>query len=402
MQTDVDIAGLLGQCALTQAMSQSGRQSLAEQCDLAAVEAKQRLRAVDLVSHHVYLIEGQMATLVNKATQKLAAEPGVSPPIPLFSGGDSNAVAATLSRCVLLLIPVEALANLSANQLAVSDVEISSTETNVLNEIYDLISNKRLELPSRPEVALRIQELTQDSNSGLDELTEVIQRDPTVAGGLLHATNSPLFRASVPIQSVRDAVLRLGFRNTRMLTTNLALRQTFNARQPVTRDAMQQVWAESIAYSALSFLIADSTKLLNRERALLAGLIANIGAVPIIQYLEKRTRNLDHAYIDALIPKLRAVVGILVINYWGLGEDLVAVAEHAFDWGYQASEPDYVSIVIVARWAALQNAGQPVPPAESVPAFQKLGIDPPPEGGAIAFLAARERELRALKMMFNL
>lgn len=402
MPAEFDIVSVLGHIALTRNLTERSRLQLAEHCERISILPRQRVLSSDSQGHHVYLVKGQMAKLQDGTTQRLTADAPHAPPVLLFADANADHVAASLTACHLLMIPADALATANAADLEVSDLELSGTETNLLNEIFDLIANKRLDLPTRPEIALHIQQLTLDNNSNLDALTDIIQKDATIAGGLLQATNSPLFRAAEPILSVRDAVIRLGFRNTRILTTNLALRQTFRARHAVTRAAMEEIWEEATLNSIFSFMVADAFGLLHRERALLAGLIAGIGAVPIIQYLEKRKNNLQKEFIDMLLPKLRSIVGILVVNYWALGEDLVTVAEHAYDWEYHATEPDYTSLVIVGRWSALLSTGKPVPPPETIPAFAVLGIPHPTSGGPIPEIATREQEFNSMNALFTL
>lgn len=403
MQQTSGPLSLLAVIELTRDLPQATCEELARHCRLGEVAPKQRIRVTDVKGGRLYLVDGHAVRLVNGVGERLQSYQGLSDPIEVFgevNGSDDSLI--TETKCVLLRIPAAALEAALSASLEVSDIELDATEGTFLAELYELISSNRLELPARPEVALKIQELTDDPDAGVAELTEVIQRDGTIAGALLHATNSPLFRGAKEILSVRDAVLRLGFRNTRMLTTNLALRQTFKARQESTRAAMQAVWEESVICSAFSYLLSDRLGFLHRERALLAGLVSGIGAVPIIQFLEVRNQDAGSVRIETLIDKLSSITGVLVINYWGLGEDLLGAAEHSGDWGYLASEPDYASISIVARWAALQSEGRPHPDAAEVPSFRVLGLVPPEQGEPIAQLAASGEELQSLKSMFNL
>ncbi|KXX65381.1 HDOD domain-containing protein [Marichromatium gracile] len=402
MSQTLEVLSLLAEMDITKDLPQAAREELAAHCGFGEVPAKQRIRLTESGGQRLFLVDGHLVRLTDGSGERFQSFRGLSDPIEVFDGvarGESMIV--TESPCLLLKVSSAALESAQQSGLEVSDIELDATEGEFLAELYGLISSNRLELPARPEVAFKIQELTNDPEAGIVELTEVIQSDGTIAGALLHATNSPLFRATKQIQSVRDAVLRLGFRNTRMLTTNLALRQAFKARHVVTREAMQQVWADGVLCSAYSYLLAETLGLLHRERALLAGLVAGIGAVPIIQFIEMRDPDPSPELIASLVDKLSGITGVLVINYWGLGEDLVAVAEHSHDWSYVAPEPDYASIAIVARWAALQSEGREHPEASQVPAFATLGLTPPAPGEPIGELASSTETLESLKMMFD-
>lgn len=394
---------MLAEIELTCDFSEEARRTLAEQCRIEEHSIKERVKLTALKPDRFFLIDGHIARLENGVIERLQAFQGLSEPIDLI--GETlapDACLVTETPCLFLRIPGAALESVHSTGLEVSDIELDPAEGEFLAELYHLINNNQLVLPARPEVALKIQEMTNDPEAGIEALTEIIQRDGTIAGALLHTTNSPLFRATKEIKTIREAVVRLGFRNTRMLAVNLALRQAFLAKHEVTRIAMQESWTESVLCSAYGCVIADVTQHLDRERALLAGLVAGIGAVPIIQFIETRAPGKTLPMVQSLVAKLTSITGVLVINYWGLGDDLVEVAEHYGDWGYRAAAPDYTSIATVARWAALQSEGREVPEAGTVPAFEVLGLAPPPPGEPIAELAGSERMLNTLKSMFNM
>ncbi len=402
MQHISEELALLAELELTRDLTDAARTELASHCRLEDIATKKRFNVSDSRTDRLFLVDGHAVRLSHGVGERLQSFRGLSEPVDLF--GDSAGpqdCCVTETPCTLLRIDTAALADALSSGLEVSDIELDATEGDFLSELYQLINNNLLTLPARPEVALKIQELTNDPDTGIEALTEIIQADGTIAGALLHATNSPLFRAAKEIKSIRDAVVRLGFRNTRMLAVNLALRQTFKANHAVTREAMETVWAHAVLRSAYSYIIADRLKVLDRERALLAGLIADIGAVPIIEFIEMRDTHPTPESIKMLVAKLSDITGVLVINYWGLGDDLVAVAEHQNDWAYRAAAPDYASIAMVARWALLHDEGGPHPDAAEVAAFATLGIDPPAPGEPIAMLADSAEALKSLKSMFS-
>ena len=382
-------------------LSEAVRKQLAEQSQLIELAPRKRVRAGDIGAVRLFLVDGHVARILNGLGERVESFKGLSEPVDLFAGRSGpDDCFVTESTALLLKVPASALDTALSTSIEVSDIELDPAEGEFVAELYQLVNDKRLELPARPEVALKVQALTNDPESGIQELTEVIQRDGTIAGAILHATNSPLFRGAKEIQTVRDAVVRLGFRNTRMLATNLALRQAFKAKHAATAEAMQAVWNDSVLCSAHSYILADVLGVLNRERALLAGLVAGIGAVPIIQFVERRSPNPRPALIEALVSKLSGITGVLVINYWGLGAEMLAVSERYGCWDYKASEPDYASITLVARWASLQSEGRPYPEAASVPAFRVLGLQIPEPGEPIAELANSASVLESLKSMF--
>jgi len=400
-----EIIDLLSQIELTRVLSPAQLEQLAEQSQLIWVEPDWRMHRRDLHGLRIFLADGQVRCHDDGLEQEIDTCLGLSEPVELFAEGDGNGdqvIART--TCLLLRLPSASLDALTceAEPLEVNHIELDDAEGDFLAEIYALIDAKRLELPARPEVALQIQQLTRDPDAGIEELTKLIQSDATIAGALLHTTNSPFFRAAKEISSVRDAVVRIGFDNTRQLATNLALRQVFTANRPESRQAMHAVWTESAHCAVFSHLLSSEIGLLNPERALLAGLIANIGAVPIIRFIDKRPEYAESVHLSEMVAKLRGIVGVLVINYWGLGPDMISVAEHSDNWGYRAAAPDYASIVLVARWATAHDAGLEPPPAREVPAFEQLKLAIPEEEQGVIELEQNASALKQLRRVFGL
>ena len=80
----------------------------------------------------------------------------------------------------------------------------------VRQEIISAIKNDQLVLPTLPEVALKVREVADDPNADIDKLVNVIGNDAAMSARLIRVANSPLLRASRPIEDLRAALMRLG------------------------------------------------------------------------------------------------------------------------------------------------------------------------------------------------
>ena len=74
-----------------------------------------------------------------------------------------------------------------------------------------------------PRVAERVRRVVDDQRSSLIELEEVVAMDPALAGQLLRVANSPFYGLSRRVSTIRQAILILGFQQTRDLALALAL-----------------------------------------------------------------------------------------------------------------------------------------------------------------------------------
>jgi putative nucleotidyltransferase with HDIG domain len=194
-------------------------------------------------------------------------------------------------------------------------------------------------LPTIPLVIQKISEVVRDPSSDARSVARVIEDDPAIMARILKVVNSALYSSDIEIDSVSQAVARMGM----VAVNNLALSTTvfsmFSENDDVAFDR-QEFWRHSICTGIASCVIQNRAKSALKTRHLpetlrLAGLLHDIGKVVMEQYLftefheavdaarkrpaplyqvEQELVGADHAYIGAWLAKK-----------WGLGEELVQV-----------------------------------------------------------------------------
>lgn len=247
----------------------------------------------------------------------------------------------------------------------------------LLMDFYADLKSNQFKLPSVPDIAFRIKDLIDRDCSSSDDIAKVVGADPSMAVKIIRACNSPLYRGFSEVESCRDAVVRLGMDTTRQLVTIFSLRELFKTKRKELQSAMEDVWSRSRQVAAIAYVLAEITPGLNKDHALLAGLIHDIGAVPVICYAE--------AYVDLwadaknlieAIAELKGELGSTLLEHWGFVDNLIEVVNHSDDWLYESGleKPNYADLVIVAKMhTMIGKAGQKdLPPFNTIPAFQKL------------------------------
>jgi len=123
-------------------------------------------------------------------------------------------------------------------------------------ELEASIQADTIELPSLPDVALRIRDALSREDADLDRLTELAGADPALAARLMKIANSALFsRGGQPTSNLHMAVVRLGARMVRNTAIAIAAQQVFigYASEPI-RTEVERVWRHSIHVASLSHL----------------------------------------------------------------------------------------------------------------------------------------------------
>ncbi len=248
-----------------------------------------------------------------------------------------------------------------------------------LTELIDDLENKRLVLPTLPEVALRVREVVDDEEASVTDVTRVVATDAALSARLIQVANSPLMRASREITSLDAAVSRLGMTMVRDMVTSIVMRQMFQATSELTDRKLRQVWEHSVQVAAIAHAMASQFTSLDPKQAMLAGLVHDIGTLPILTKAEDYPDLLeDEAALDTVIAELHARLGAEILKAWNFPEELVAVAAEHETIARVSKNTDYVDVVIVANLQSYIGTQHRLASADwsRIPAFAKLGLSP--------------------------
>lgn len=240
------------------------------------------------------------------------------------------------------------------------------------------VQTDRLKLPTLPEVALKIRQAVESEEKSAQQIAEILTQDAALAARLLQLANSPLFRARSKIDNLQLAITRLGTRVVRDLVITLAMKQIFQASSSSLEQQFREIWSTSVEVAAVCRLLAGSQNSLEPEQALLAGLIHNIGALPILRLAEDDQELLDDPEaLQEIILEIQSKVGKVILEFWNFPDTFIDVVKHwdQFDRQHQG-KADYTDLVQVAilQSGHTRFAHTPDDWCE-IPAFQKLGLD---------------------------
>src|SRR5690606_24225553 len=171
----------------------------------------------------------------------------------------------------------------------------------------------------------------------------------------------------------------LGINYTCSLAIGLAMEQMFQATNEAVDQALRQVWTKSTEIAAISQALCRHFTRLQPDQATLAGLVHQIGVLPILAYVEERELTLvDAASLAHLIERLHPRLGERILRAWDFPEAIAMVPAQMGDFTRDSPSVDYVDVVQVAILQSHLGTGHPLTQLDwaSVPALAKLGFDP--------------------------
>ncbi len=245
------------------------------------------------------------------------------------------------------------------------------------NKLQEAVENDSLILPSLPEVVSKVRNAVECENSTAETVANALSQDVSLSARLIQVVNSPLYRSLNPIDDLQTAVTRLGVVLVRDLVMNLAIKQMFQATSKVLAKKFRTVWNTSVDVAAICHMMARSMSDISREQALLAGLVHNIGALPILMLAENDDGLFhDDAALNAVVDELQGPVGELILRSWNFSDSLVVMVKHCHDLSY--TDNTGAHLLDLVQVALLQGGfitDQQLPEDWSqVSAFSKLGM----------------------------
>jgi HD-like signal output (HDOD) protein len=204
--------------------------------------------------------------------------------------------------------------------------------------------------PLLPAVALEVHNLAQQNEIDAAKVVDVLQKDPVLAGRVLHMAQSASFSPGGGITSLRDAVVRLGMRNL----SDIALEVSMHARifrAPSYAEPMEMVRRHSTVCAHLARLVSTFTPIA-AEYAFLCGLLHDVGmaATLIVLGEEKETAaGMDPLMLSMILQQSHQDTSGIVARLWRLPMDVQLVLAHHHDVVIQGMAHPLAAIVAIAE-----------------------------------------------------
>ena len=178
------------------------------------------------------------------------------------------------------------------------------------------------DLPTLPEVAVRLQQVVDDPHSSAKDVAKVIQDDPAITTRILRVVNSVFYapRRGVEITELQPAIARLGL----LAVTNIALgTSVFQAFARVQQPVFdrREFWKHSVCVGIVASVLHDfcADKIdqpITRDAVHLAGIVHDIGKILFERYANDEFHKAIQSARQADLPSRKEEKRLL-----GLGHD---------------------------------------------------------------------------------
>jgi len=335
------------------------------------------------------LLEGELKLTAADGKEGIITSDSSSAKNPIAQLRPSRYQVSSLTEVKIIVLSEDvlnqAIAMEDAEEIEIGAISVDEKEDHndaydkILFDILSLLHTDKLVLPSLPDIALKIRHAAESEDCDADTITEIINMDQSIVAKILKTANSVMYNTSgKKIESCKTAYMRMGSKTVVNLVISFAMKELFNSDSPVIKNKMKSVWQHSVKVAAISSVLARLTPGFDPEKALLAGLLHNIGAVAVLNNLGDNQSTVEEAdLMDNILFALQSEVGETLLEKWDFPEDIIEVVKHSTDWEYdQGENTNYSDIINIAQLHAY--IGTPLqevfPNIDEVPAFHKLAL----------------------------
>ncbi len=256
---------------------------------------------------------------------------------------------------------------------------MSTLAAQITAVIIRAIETDKLLLPTLPEMAIKVREVAGDPNASIKQLATIIGQDAALTARIIKVSNSAVYRGAKKVEDINTALARLGMTTTCALATGLAMEQMFQATSDMVDKRLRQVWSNSTEVAGICTVLCKYKTKLKPDEAALAGLVHQIGILPILSYAEEHPALLQDSFtLDAVIAHAHPQIGTAILTAWGFPAVLQQVPMQYLDFTREVPKADYADLVTVAtlQGLAANNKHYLGVDYQTVTAFARLGLDP--------------------------
>lgn len=344
------------------------------------------LYADEHMERHLYLVEGEVELVANDQVLQVIKGGSDRAKQSLFRVHTHGLEAHCLKDTSLLSLnettfekyisTIKPETNTSG--ISLSNYQATDGDAGIINEIHEEFHHNEVDLPSMPEVALKINQAVQDESLDFQKIADIIQTDPMISARAVQVANSAMYAGSQPVQTIKRAIQRIGLRAMRTIVMSVTLRNLYTPQTALIKKRMTSYYHHSIRVGVISHVLAKKIKGFDPEQAFLAGLIHDIGIVPLLIRADSHDELKNSPeMLDKIIYSLKTKVGAMLLKQWGFESELITVAQDSENWDRDVIKADYCDVVQVAQLHCEMIGGRKLeaPALADLPAFERLDLD---------------------------
>jgi len=219
-------------------------------------------------------------------------------------------------------LEVEALDPIGDARACLQTLESAGVSAEILQCVREALASPSVFFPLLPEAAIQATQVVDSPRCDVLDLADTLNADPSIAARVVEIANLSFFAGAEPVYTARDAVVRMGIRETRNVVMGVAIRSLICDGPGYTRER-SELWEHSLATAACAqgllceLAYADCM-------GFLAGLAHEIGRSALYSWLGQRGMlEVAEPELAPISDAIHAPIGAAMLLHWRLRYELI-------------------------------------------------------------------------------
>ncbi len=220
------------------------------------------------------------------------------------------------------------------NMVALADfaddnIQAQETVEDLVSYLSNHIQTGKIPLPVLPIIVEKINNIIDDPSADTEDLAAVVETDAVISAKILSIANSAFYNTSSHINSIKEAVLRLGTHEIQALAITIANKNLYKAQNKICKELLERLWYYSLATAINAESIASLQKLSPSEKYFTMGMVHNIGQTLLLRIMGEMIKDNNKFSIEEIAnttsryaPKLSGTL----LKHWQFPEEFISAA----------------------------------------------------------------------------
>jgi HD-like signal output (HDOD) protein len=336
----------------------------------------------------IFLVQGRVSLVASDGQSKIVSSDDAEEIKPVAQLRPSIYDVLALEPVTYIKINKQKLADIEQSfEVDIGEISLHSLfdaydeeEGSVVKELWQKLIDGSIHYPSLPSVAERVQHIYKGEETDKDEMVKILSSYPDVAKLISAFVGNAKNEKLGTTDKLFQVIKKRGIETVYTLVMMYSIGRIFSRQPAPLFKQLISFWKNSIAVAAVSRVLAERTKTISPDRAMLAGMVHGIGELVIWEHLLNLQHHmLDQTEVKHVVRSMRPEISALVLRKWQFSDEVVVAAEECEEWSRnEDGVVDVGDLVLLANYInqMARNMIHSLPPVTSIPAMKKLDLKP--------------------------
>ena len=253
---------------------------------------------------------------------------------------------------------------LAEKSLDTADNSVSGDiEKKIIELIRIRLKKDYIGFPVLPEIAFKAVEVINSDNVSMTSVADVVKIDPALSGKVLNLANSIYYRAQQSLETLDEAVTRIGVRETMNVVLVYAMKELYKDKDRQFEKHLRQLWEDALTTALVARELSVRLGYDKPDKYYTLGLFYDIGKLmilPVLMELKKARSGITDEMVMHVMQDLNKEVGMELLKHWSFSNLFVDVISTKCEFSDLAKADDDTLLMIVASYLCHQWAGNSV------------------------------------------